>query len=75
MGQKTAEKSANSTLICPEKWQDVNELAEHLGVKVSWIYKHMSRLPHRNVGKYRRFCRPVVEEWLAEEQKEVEANR
>jgi excisionase family DNA binding protein len=75
MSQKQSEKSGNYVLVCPEKLQDVRGLAEYLGVEVTWIYKNMSRLPHRKVGKYRRFCREDVERWRAQEQKQEEANQ
>ena len=45
------------------------QLAEVLGVKVSWVYnrvrmKGMQRLPHLKVGKYLRFTESMVREWL-----------
>jgi excisionase family DNA binding protein len=75
MGQKVSEKSASFGLVCPEKLQDVQGLAEYLGVEVTWVYKNMSRLPHRKVGKYRRFCREDVERWRAQQQQLEESNR
>ena len=53
----------------------VEELAEVLKVKKSWIYRHTKEtgpgtLPRVPVGKYRRFRLSEVMAWLEEQQKQ-----
>lgn len=49
----------------------VEELAEHLGVKTSWVYSHVrrrsrDRIPAVRLGKYWRFRLADVDRWLEE---------
>jgi excisionase family DNA binding protein len=41
-------------------------VAELLGVPTSWVYAETraGRLPHVRVGRYRRFRRSAVEQWI-----------
>jgi excisionase family DNA binding protein len=45
---------------------DAAGVAELLGVPTSWVYAETraGRLPHVRVGRYRRFRRRAVEEWI-----------
>ena len=46
----------------------IDELAQHLKVKTSWIYDKTKKggdIPVKRVGKYLRFSLPEVESWLA----------
>lgn len=49
-----------------ERLVSVQELAEYLGVKVSWVYGRTSAgtIPHVKVGRYVRFRIADVERWL-----------
>ena len=52
----------------------VQEVAELLKVKVSWVYdriseKHGDRLPHVRLGRYVRFERTLVLEFLQRQRK------
>jgi excisionase family DNA binding protein len=54
----------------------VNELAEYLGVPVSWCYsrtrlKGPERIPFIRVGKYLKFVRQDVLDWLQRQQEGV----
>lgn len=45
------------------------EVAELLGVPLSWVYKRTergasNRMPHVKLGKYLRFERAALERWL-----------
>ena len=42
----------------------VEDLAAFLKVKPSWVYEHTSEIPHIRVGRYLRFERSAVLEWL-----------
>jgi excisionase family DNA binding protein len=44
----------------------VQEIAELLAVPVSWVYSHVASgdLPHVRVGRYVRFNRRAVMEWV-----------
>jgi len=44
----------------------VPEVADLLAVRVSWVYQAVEHglLPSRRVGRYRRFVRSEIQEWL-----------
>jgi excisionase family DNA binding protein len=44
------------------------EVAELLGVKVSWVRQETraNRLPHIRLGRWRRYRRESIEAWLEE---------
>lgn len=44
----------------------VKEVADFLGVPVSWVYSHVAdkTLPHHKVGRYVRFNSREIVEWL-----------
>ena len=46
------------------------EVAELLALPVSWVREatRAGRLPHLALGRYRRYSRPAIEAWLAEQQ-------
>ncbi|WP_196189059.1 helix-turn-helix domain-containing protein [Conexibacter sp. W3-3-2] len=46
---------------------DAAEAAKLLHVPTSWVYAEAraGRLPHVRVGRYRRFRRGTLEEWIA----------
>lgn len=55
-----------------ERLIDVKELAQTIGVPISWIYsrtrqKGPDTIPHLRLGKYRRFRLSEVMEWLQEQ--------
>ena len=43
------------------------EVAELLGVPVSWVYEQSrrGRIPTVTLGRYRRYRRGAIEEWIA----------
>lgn len=43
------------------------EVAELLGVPVSWVYQQSrrGRIPTVTLGRYRRYRRGAIEEWIA----------
>jgi excisionase family DNA binding protein len=43
-----------------------DEVADRLGVPKSWVAKaaRANRIPHVQVGRYKRFRWPEVEEWI-----------
>ena len=45
---------------------DVQELAQYLKVKKQWIYDkiHKNEIPYYKVGKYPRFRKSIIDEWL-----------
>lgn len=49
------------------------EVAELLGVPVSWVYEQSrrGRIPTVTLGRYRRYRREAIESWVAE----LEADR
>ena len=49
-------------LLTPE------ELCDFLSVKMSWIYRQVreGNIPHFHLGKYLRFSRPEIENWVAQ---------
>lgn len=46
---------------------DASEAAKLLHVPTSWVYAEAraGRLPHVRIGRYRRFRRGTLEEWIA----------
>lgn len=51
-----------------QRFMSVDELAEMLGVKPSWVYGQTSAgsIPHLKVGRYVRFRAEDVLAWLAQ---------
>jgi excisionase family DNA binding protein len=47
------------------------DVAQILGVPKTWVYAETraGRLPHVNVGRYRRYRLEAVEEWIAEHER------
>ena len=50
---------------------NADEVAEKLGVPVSWVYERTrertpagKRIPHIRLGKYRKFIESAIDEWL-----------
>jgi excisionase family DNA binding protein len=45
---------------------DVESLAQYITVKEQWIYEkvHNNEIPHYKVGKYLRFRKSKIDEWL-----------
>jgi excisionase family DNA binding protein len=54
-----------------ERLETAQEVAEHLGVPVSWVRDHtrQGRIPHLKLGRYVRYRRELVDKWLDEEQR------
>ena len=50
---------------------DAAEVAALLGVPKSWVYSETraGRLPHVDVGRYRRYRREAIESWIAEHER------
>ena len=50
---------------------DVDELAKYLKVKKHWVYDnvHSKAIPHYKVGKYPRFRKTKIDEWLDKREK------
>ena len=44
------------------------EVAERLGVSTDWVWAHAraGRIPHVQLGRYRRFREEALERWLEE---------
>ena len=42
------------------------EFAEHLGIPLRWIYRHIKEIPHHRIGKYLRFDpeSPALRHWI-----------
>jgi len=42
------------------------EFAQHLGISLRWIYRHIKDIPHHRVGKYLRFDidSPALRQWI-----------
>lgn len=47
-----------------ERLMTVNDLAEYLPAKKSWIYDNAHEIPHVRVGREYRFRRAEVDAWL-----------
>ena len=52
----------------PEKLRAIEEAADFLGVKVSWLYEQvrLDKIPSYRVGRFRRFRISELEAWLQE---------
>ncbi len=50
---------------------DIDGIAEYLKVKKTWIYQrvHEGSIPHYKLGKYPRFRKSVIDEWLKESER------
>jgi excisionase family DNA binding protein len=56
----------------------VDDVAERLGVTKDWVWAQAraGRIPHVQLGRYRRFREEALEQWLNElEQQSVEQHR
>ena len=53
-----------------ERLLTAGEVAELLAVPESWVREatREGRLPHLTLGRYRRYNRPAIEAWLADQQ-------
>ncbi len=51
-----------------DELMDVQGLADYLKVKKQWIYEktHLGLIPYYKVGKYPRYRKSKVDEWLRE---------
>ncbi len=64
--------NTNRHLTSPDdKLLDAEEVARLLRVPTSWVYAEAraGRLPHVCVGRYRRFRRQTLEDWIASNEK------
>ena len=61
---KLAVIPASPTRLEPGDILTPEELAERLKVPVSWVYKHVGRLPVLRCGRYLRFVWPEVCAWM-----------
>ena len=54
----------------------VDEVAERLGVTKDWVWAQAraGRIPHVQLGRYRRFREEALERWLAELEARSAAN-
>jgi excisionase family DNA binding protein len=50
---------------------DVQGLSDYLKVKKQWVYEkvHQGSIPYYKVGKYPRFRKPKIDEWLIKMEK------
>ncbi len=53
-----------------DELMDVQELADYLKVKRQWVYEktHMGIIPYYKVGKYPRYRKSKIDEWLLEKE-------
>jgi len=53
-----------------DELMDVKGLAEYLQVKKQWVYEktHLNVLPYFKVGKYPRYRKSKIDEWLLEKE-------
>lgn len=53
-----------------DKLMDVNGLSDYLKVTKQWIYDktHMGIIPYYKVGKYPRYRKSKIDEWLLEKE-------
>ena len=60
-----------------ERFVAIQEAAEYLAVKISWIYEQvrLNRMPSHKVGHFRRFKLSELEEWARGSQEERDASR
>lgn len=59
----------NSRPLEPNRFLNVNELAELLSVPKGWIYERTSRdeIPFHKIGKYVRFDWNEIQNWLEQQ--------
>lgn len=59
--------------MAEDRWLSVDEIAEHLGVQRSTIYKWLERknMPAHKVGKLWKFQKDEVDQWVRQGQSEV----
>jgi excisionase family DNA binding protein len=72
IAEAVAEIVAARLQATPGPLLSAEQLAEHLGVPVGWLYqrtrlKDSGRIPHAKVGKYVRFDLGEVLAWLKEQ--------
>ena len=60
-----------------ERFVAIQEAAEFLGVRVSWIYERvrLNRMPSHKVGHFRRFKLSELDDWARGSQSERDASR
>jgi excisionase family DNA binding protein len=63
-----SEMSSQSS-VCSDELATVNEIAEFLQVPNSWVYERtrrrgIERIPHFKLGKYLRFSKSEVWQWV-----------
>ena len=60
-----------------EPFVAIQEAADFLGVKISWIYEQawLNRMPSHKVGHFRRFRLSELEAWVRGTQEERDASR
>jgi excisionase family DNA binding protein len=53
-----------------DELMDVKALADYLKVKKQWVYEktHMNIIPYYKVGKYPRYKKSKIDEWLLEKE-------
>ncbi len=60
-----------------DELMDVTALADYLKVKKQWVYEktHMNIIPYYKVGKYPRYKKSKIDEWLLEKENRNNARR
>lgn len=60
-----------------ERFVAIQEAAEFLGVRVSWIYEQvrLNRMPSHKIGHFRRFRLSELEAWVRGSQDEHDASQ
>jgi len=60
-----------------DELMDVKALADYLKVKKQWVYEktHMNIIPYYKVGKYPRYKKSKIDEWLLEKENRNNARR
>ena len=60
-----------------DELMDVQALADYLKVKKQWVYEktHMNIIPYYKVGKYPRYKKSKIDEWLVEKENRNNARR
>ena len=60
-----------------ERFVAIQEAAEFLGVRVSWIYEQvrLNRMPSHKAGHFRRFKLSELDDWARGSQSERDASR
>ena len=61
---------SNSHDAFSDELMDVKALADYLKVKKQWVYEktHMNVIPYYKVGKYPRYKKSKIDEWLLEKE-------